>query len=201
MKDTKKFWDKQAAKFSSSGNKESKELIDKSMEYLNKDKRVLDFACGTGQSTKLLSKYTKEVIGLDYSEEMIRFAKEDSRENTTFLVGTLNHNTLEKSSFDVITAFNVLHLLEDIDDQVKLIYDLLKPGGVFISYTACIGEKRTMMARFIKFLSKLGIFPEVNALSVTNLDEIAMRCGFEKVRSETTGDMINNYYLVLRRGE
>lgn len=201
MKTSKTFWDKQAKKFSDGGQKESDKLVSQSKEFLTSESKVLDFACGTGQSTALLASHADEVIGIDYSEEMIRYAKEKAAANASFLVGSLDHSELEKGSFDVITAFNVLHLLEDVEKQIQLIHDLLKPGGVFISYTACIGEKRTFMVGLIKLFSKLGFFPKVNALSVSHLNRLTANMGFEKLDGEITGDAINNYFLVLKRGD
>jgi 2-polyprenyl-3-methyl-5-hydroxy-6-metoxy-1,4-benzoquinol methylase len=41
----------------------------------------------------------------------------------------------------VILAFHVLHLLEDTQEVVQRMHELLKPGGLFVSATACMGEK------------------------------------------------------------
>ena len=67
----------------------------------------------------------------------------------------------EPESFDVVTAFNVLLYLSDRDQVLEKIWSLLKPGGVFISATDCLGRNfsRDSVKKFVK--SKLHLMPYV----------------------------------------
>src|SRR5271169_3726710 len=49
------------------------------------EKTVLDIGCGMGYGTEWLSRYSKQVIGIDYSKSALRFARHNYRgENLTF---------------------------------------------------------------------------------------------------------------------
>lgn len=199
MKDSKKFWNKQAKKFYESGSEESSKLIGWSMPYLSEESVVLDFACGTGQSTLLLAEHSKKVVGIDYSEDMIRYAMMNNDERCDFMVGSLDHGDLKKGTYDVVTAFNIFHLLDDLEETAQKMYDLLKPGGVVISYTACVGDKKGIMSWVIGFLSKINVFPKVNALSVDTLEKRFLSSGFEIVERKKVEAGVTQYYLVLKK--
>ena len=199
MTDNIKFWNKQADRFSKSGNNESKKLVEKSSEYLTSKTNLLDFACGTGQSTILFADVVQFATGLDYSDEMIRLATKNKKENTNFITGSLDHDMLTKNSYDVIVAFNVLHLIADLELVSEQVYKLLKPGGYFVSYSPCITEKKTLTVKLIKILGKLKIFPKVYPLTSEMLINKLMLKGYTKVLSDIKGKTIRNNFLVLKK--
>lgn len=199
MTDNKTFWNKEAEKFSRSGNKESKRLVEKSLPYLNEKDKLLDFACGTGQSSLLFSDHLHSVVGLDYSEEMIRYANENSKENVTFFSGSLDHSILEVGSFDVIVAFNVLHLMDDLKTVKETFYKALKPGGYFISYSPCMTNKKSVWVWLIQFLSKLKLFPSVFPFTADELIKELSDQNFSLVEESYDGDKIQNAFLVLKK--
>ena len=194
-----KFWDKQAEKFNKSGDKESRKLVERSIPYLTSETKLLDFACGTGQSTNLFAELVDHATGIDYSEQMIRLASENKKDNTSFLTGSLDHKALEMASFDVVVAFNVLHLIDDVTHISTQIFDLLKPGGFFISYSACVPKKNTIMVKMIKLFSKLGLFPSFYPLTSTRLLNQLMKVGFDKERTEIDLGKIENNFIVLKK--
>ena len=154
MNAAQKFWDKQAERFDKSDtNSESanNELISRTREYLKPEDKVLDYGCATGRKTLRLAEGIKHVHGLDFSAEMIREAMKNkisaAAENVSFTQGTIYSEDLEKSSFDKITAYSVIHLLEDSDNAIQRIYELLKPGGLFISETACFKDNMALKTR------------------------------------------------------
>lgn len=71
-------------------------LYDKALEYLqnDKDKKVLDLYCGTGTITLLLSKYFKEVIGVEINREAIECANLNKEingvDNVSFICGDVS---------------------------------------------------------------------------------------------------------------
>lgn len=199
MSDSKKFWDRQAKRFSESGNNESKKLIEKSKDYLTSQMTLLDFACGTGQSSVLFSEHVNQVVGLDYSEEMIKLASNNHFENIDFVQGTLDHESLKDSSFDVVSAFNILHLVEDIDETIAKISTLIKPNGFFISNTPCIGEKKTMWVKIITALSRIKLFPQVFPLKSDELITKLIKYGFTCECVDIKGDKIKNVFLIMKK--
>jgi|688.fasta_scaffold53317_4 SAM-dependent methyltransferase len=53
-------------------------------------------------------------------------------ETSTLHNNTLNNHKIHNNSLDLITAFQVFHHILDVSTTLKLLYDLLKPGGYLI---------------------------------------------------------------------
>ena len=83
-------------------------------------------------------------MAIDTSEEMMEKAVQKAAgegcRNIAFCHTDLMNFSGEPESFDVVTAFNVLLYLSDRDQVLEKIWSLLKPGGVFISATDCLGR-------------------------------------------------------------
>ena len=190
------FWDKQAKRFDDSQKQfepASKELIARTKEYLNANDNVLDFGCATGTKTLELADGIKHIHGLDFSAEMISAAtKKKNKENVTnisFSQGTIFNNDLEKASFEKIIAYSIIHLLEDSEKVIQRIYELLKPGGLFISETACFRDKMDLKTRLeftVYFIMKrLGIFPlHLNMFKTSDVEQLINRQNFSIVKAE-----------------
>lgn len=191
-----KFWDKQAKRFDNSDKQfehANQELIAEVKKYLNANDIVLDFECATGSKTLELAAGIKHIHGLDFSAEMINEAiKKKNKTNSTnvsFLQGTIFNDELEKDSFEKIIAFSIIHLLEDCEKAIQRIHGLLKPGGLFISETACFKEKMNFKTRFeftaFRIMRLLGIFPlHLNMFKTSDLEELLNRHCFHIVKTE-----------------
>ena len=71
---TQNFWNKQAKKYDYNERLFEpvfKEVISKTKEYLNTSDEVMDFGCATGTKTLELAGATKQILGIDISDEMI----------------------------------------------------------------------------------------------------------------------------------
>ena len=137
-----------------------RENLKKTKNYLNKGDIVLDFGCGTGTQALGIAGDVKEVHGIDISPKMIEIAKtrayESKTTNVYFTQAIIFDERLKKGSFDVIMAFNILHYLEDTKEIMQRINELLKPEGLFISSTECMGEEEKK--KFSRFLSFSALF-------------------------------------------
>lgn len=95
----------------------------------NKNSKILDL--GTGGGEKLLKCFpnVKEILGTDYSEEMIKTANknllESNRKNVTFRVMDNLKMDVPKNYYDVVVARNTI-------TDPKQIYEALKKGGYLI---------------------------------------------------------------------
>ena len=111
--------------------------IESTKKYLSSSDIVLDYGCGTGNITNEFADTVKEIHAIDISAGMIDVAKKlaDERniENIHYLQSTIFDESYEDGSFDVIMAFSILHLLEDIHKVIHRVNKLLKAGGLFIS--------------------------------------------------------------------
>lgn len=137
-KSNKKFWNK-FAKLYAPFMKKDKGVYEKICEYicpyLSKDMNVLELACGSGQLSFSLSKYTKSWIGTDFSEQMIVEAiKRGEYENLAYQVGltslVLKWEEDERKGLKVNTPSNEFKwnqlgkLYQCFTDTYALIYPL-----------------------------------------------------------------------------
>jgi 2-polyprenyl-3-methyl-5-hydroxy-6-metoxy-1,4-benzoquinol methylase len=96
---------------------------------------------------------------------------------------------LEKGSYDSVLAWGILHLVDDRNLVVKQIHELLNPGGLVVSATECMAEKKTPITSLLSFLLKIGIFPiSLQYFTVAELEESFNGAGFQIVEKEIMGD-------------
>lgn len=191
-----KFWDKQANRYDASEKQfdaVNQQIIAKTKEYLNPNDTVLDFGCATGTKTLLLGDGIKHIYGIDFSAEMINEAikkkNNANADNVTFSQGTIFSNELAQASFDKIIAFAMVHLLEDSEKTIRRIHELLKPGGLFISTTACFGDKMAFITRLevttYLLLKRLGIFAlHLNLFTTSGLEKLISNQHFKIIKAD-----------------
>jgi len=95
--------------------------------------RVLDIGCGTGEFSRLLSKYAGEVIALDISEEMLAKARSMASQltNITYVKADFMSYDIEPESYDSIVTIATAHHLPLEEFFIKAAI-VLKPGGSLI---------------------------------------------------------------------
>lgn len=92
---------------------------------------TLDALCGGGQLATYMQKQGAEVWGLDISSVQIESLKERC-DGIHTVVGSVFEMPFEDESFDVIGICNALHHLHPhIEEAIKEIHRVLKPGGRF----------------------------------------------------------------------
>ena len=91
--------------------------------------------------------------------------------NVSFELAALEDLANRKASYNAVLGLSILHLLDDRDRAIEQVYRLLKPGGVFVSNTACLGDKIKM--KFFKLIGPighfLGLIPRVRVFSAAEL--------------------------------
>ncbi|HIK44840.1 MAG TPA: class I SAM-dependent methyltransferase [Leptolyngbyaceae cyanobacterium M65_K2018_010] len=99
---------------------------------LSQDMALLDLCCGSGQTTRFLTAYSPNVIGLDASPLSLQRAERNVPQ-AQFVQGWAEAMPLEDSRFDVVHCSAAIH--EMTDDQRAAIFKevlrVLKPGGIF----------------------------------------------------------------------
>jgi len=105
--------------------------------YLNKSDAVLDIGCGAGCSTVKFAKSVSRIVGMDYSDSLIKQAIMKKSENTEFIHGDVLEldQLFAKNTFDCVVSIRCLINLPDEAMQyraVKKIFDVLKPGGLML---------------------------------------------------------------------
>jgi len=164
---------------------------------------VLDIGCGTGTQCGDLAGNVKQVTGIDISGKLLAIAEqrkaERKLENIEFIKTSLYDERLQADSFDIVMAFYVLHFFEDLDAVVERIHALLKPGGLFISETACLGEKGQMTGRLLRFAGRLGVLPIINPLTTRQLEQAMERADFVLVEKVQFSQANAEYTLFARK--
>ena len=156
-------------------------------EYLTPDSSVLEFGCGTGSTALIHAAHVKNIVATDISRKMIEIARQKAKkagvENVEFIQATLDELTYEPGSFDVVLGLNILHLLDDMDAAIRKSFELLAPGGVFISSTACIARVNFLVKLLLPIGGKLGLIPRVQIFDIAELEASINRAGFRIVKS------------------
>ena len=111
--------------------------------------RVLDVACGTGDFViaVLNACPASEVIGLDFSEEMLRLAR-TKISNATFVQGDVLALPFDAGRFDAVTVGFGLRNFVDIPKALSEMARVLNPGGRLIILEATQPGSRLKQALF-----------------------------------------------------
>lgn len=104
-----------------------------------KDKIVLDIACGAGYGSQIINTGgASYVVGVDISEETIKYAKEKyGQDNVEFLCHGADKLSFKENNFDLIVSFETIeHLNDELrDSYLKELFRTLKTGGQLIIST------------------------------------------------------------------
>lgn len=185
MKSSKEFWDKSAQRYAKSRVRDEASYQKKlaiTQGYFQPNWSVLEFGCGTGSTALVHAPHVKEILATDISGKMLEIAAQKARdagvENVRCQQGTLDSLDLEAESFDAVLGLNILHLLEDAEAAIIRAHELLKPGGVFVSSTALVGELMVLWRLLIPAMQAVGLAPFVNRFSRQSLVTMLTNAGF-----------------------
>jgi ubiquinone/menaquinone biosynthesis C-methylase UbiE len=117
-----------------SENLERVSNILKDLQLRTGGESLLDLGCGTGFVIDLAKTFFKNIVGIDATPAMLERVNTNSKIGTIrILEGNCESIPFPNNSFDVCTAYAVLHYLKDIKDTLAEAYRVLKPGGIFYS--------------------------------------------------------------------
>ncbi|NQW12052.1 MAG: class I SAM-dependent methyltransferase [Alphaproteobacteria bacterium] len=185
MSEPSAFWDRMAERYSRKPVADEAAYQKKlriTRSYLHADMEVLEFGCGTGSTAITHAPYVKHILAIDISSKMIEIAraKADAAKvaNVTFKQAAIDDFSEADRAFDAVMGHSVLHLVEDRDGIVSKVHRMLKPGGVFVSNTACLGDRM----KFFKFIGPIGTFlglmPMVKVFTTQELIDSLTGAGF-----------------------
>lgn len=184
MDHSARFWDKAARRYAKSpvGDEETyQKKLEETRAHLRPDMDVLEFGCGTGSTAIAHAPYVKHIHAIDFAPTMIEIArgKADAQNirNVTFEHSTIEELGASGRRFDAVLGLNVLHLLESKEAAIATVYQLLEPGGVFISSTVCLDM---WVVRLLAPVGRLlRLMPRLKAFSARELEEALTAAGFQ----------------------
>jgi len=206
MNKAEKFWDRMANQFDNRSLHFEQPPVEKTKQYLTINDIVLDYGCATGTVTLEIAGNVKVIQGIDISSKMIELAKrkasEQKIENIDFMQSTIFDERYNRGHYDVILAFNILHFFKDTKTELQRINELLRPGGLMIIATACMGEKTFLnMLQFLLFspLIRSGIIPYMKFFKFAELEDSIVNENFQIVEIERLNGSVTNYFIVAKK--
>jgi len=145
------------------------------VKVIKNKKNMIDIGCGTGYSTLFYSQYVKRIVGIDYSENMIKYANKfienekylkktvakfpegkinKIKKNIEFIVGDILDTKFSDENFDVAITERVLVNLPTRSLQkkaIKEVYRILDKKGFWVIAEASIQGNKKMNSIRNKF--------------------------------------------------
>ncbi len=198
------FWDKVAEKYAARPVADMDaydRTIERTASYLNATDRVLEVGCGTGTTARRLAPYVASIDATDASGALIDIAKRrqgnDDAQNVTFSLAALDQGP--EGPFDVVMAFNLLHLIKDIPAALDHLHTQIRPGGLLITKTGCLGSGVSMMRVAIWAARKLGKAPLVRFLDTADIEAMVEAAGFDIIETGNYPAKPISRFLVARK--
>jgi SAM-dependent methyltransferase len=200
------FWDRIAPKYAADPIKDMaayEYTLGRTRSYLTGRESGLELGCGTGSTALLLAPGLRHLMATDISPAMIAIARAKAEAagvaNVAFAVADAGAANPAGAPFDVIFAFNLLHLTADPQAVIARIHGLLRPGGLFISKTACLSGLFRLMAVPVTVMRVFGRAPQVRFFSPRWLERAVAAEGFEIIESGDFPKRPARRYIVARR--
>ncbi len=186
MSKSEKFWNKTAEKYAKSKVSDEatyQKKLAETVGYLTPDMHVLEFGCGTGTTAIHHAPRVKQVDAIDIADNMLEIgrvrAKEKGVENIQFTRGTLQEFNADTASIDAVLGLNVIHLVPDRRELIAEVARVLKPNGVFVTSTVCLGDSFWRHIKLAVPLGKLiGLMPDLFIIKADELVSEIKSLGF-----------------------
>jgi len=104
-------------------------------EYGIEDGLLLDLGCGTGKLARYMSEKGYDMIGVDYSYDMLDIAREQSDASILYLLQDMREFELYGTVRGIYSACDSLNYILEADELrevFSLVNNYLDPGGLFV---------------------------------------------------------------------
>lgn len=199
------FWNKIAAKYAAQPIEDPEGYeasLNLTRAHLRPTDRMLEIGCGTGDTARTLSRHCAYTVATDISPAMIAVGEARSKTDPGHVL-TLRVAEAEdlqpEAPFDVICAFNLLHLVDDLPTTLRALHDQLKPGGKLISKTPSIGEASILIRLLIPVMQLFGKAPHVLNLTLSDLRDQMRDAGFREIEYSDFSKKTGRHFLVVER--
>jgi ubiquinone/menaquinone biosynthesis C-methylase UbiE len=173
---------------------------------LSTDQDVLEIGCGTGTTALRLAPFTRRLHATDVSSRMIDIARDKLAAKPvpqlSFAVADAEAAVARPGEYDAVLAFNLLHLVTDLDRALGLALQALRPGGLLISKTACLAEMNPLIPWLaVPVMRMIGKAPRVLCFDADSLQWAMTRSGLEVLTVERHGTRGKDFrvFIVARK--
>ncbi|NEP14084.1 MAG: class I SAM-dependent methyltransferase [Symploca sp. SIO2C1] len=177
MNHSTKFWEKIAKRYSEQPIADEaayQKKLQVTREYFQPNMEVLEFGCGTGSTAITHAPYVKHIHAIDISSNMIKIAQGKAEAqnitNVTFEQLSIDELNVSDRTLDVVLGLSILHLLENKEEVITKVYQMLKPGGIFVTSTMCLGDNMKWFKLIAPIGKFFGLMPLVKVFTVKELE-------------------------------
>jgi len=118
-------------------------------------KDVLEIGCGGGQNAIVLNKWGAMSVGLDISEEQIKYARKLAKREgvkVPFYVGNMEDlSMLHNESFDIVLSSFAVGYVENLTRTFQEVFRILRKRGLFVF---CVAHPIAAKGRVIRYRKK-----------------------------------------------
>lgn len=205
MAQPSQFWDRHAkgyAKRPVADEAAYQKKLRVTQDYLKPDMEVLEFGCGTGTTAIIHAPYVRHIRAIDISSRMLEIARakaeSDSIENVTFEQSSIDELNADDASYDAVMGHSILHLLENKEISIASVYRMLKPDGVFVTSTACLGGTMLALRVILPVGRFLGLLPLVKFFTAEELEADLTDAGF-RIDYQWQPDTRKSVFIVAKK--
>jgi 2-polyprenyl-3-methyl-5-hydroxy-6-metoxy-1,4-benzoquinol methylase len=157
------------------------------LEQLCSGRRILDVGCGDGHFLEVALERGWKAYGTEFTDDAVRVCRDKGIEMRQ---GPLSKDMFSEA-FDVVTSFEVIEHINNPVAEMKIIYDLLKPGGLFYCTTP---NFNSTSRRFLGPKWNVIEYPEhLSYYTPGTLDQLFRNTGLKKTELITSGISVSRF--------
>lgn len=150
---------------------------------------IVDVGCGVGAPAQYLQGSYQKYIGIDQSPEMISAAKVFNRQiiQAEFLADNVKKTQLPSHFADAILSIGALHHMTELDEVMKNLVAIAKPGAKFIVIEPQNGNPFVQLMRWLRGLVDKGYSREQVFFAESELVGLFIRHGITGLKISYQG--------------
>ena len=159
--------------------------IGATLNYLNIEPphRILDLGCGTGRLLHDLSSRFPEaqLVGLDFSQEMLNIAQERLSDGVELQVGSADNLSFLDQSFDLVISTSAFHYFPNPVIAIQEATRVLKTGGTLVISDWCSDY---WTCRILDLWLRLSNRAHIRTYSVKEFEQLLKNQGLTQITIE-----------------